>query len=96
VTESPVCQRVAYPEFFNRLIRMKTAKASNATASPGLGLGVGAVALNSCPSTDMSLFCQFSRFFQVVTMVVTLAIIVWVVYSLVIPYLTKKGRGGRR
>jgi hypothetical protein len=75
---------------------MKTAKASNAPAAPGVGLGVGAVALNSCPSTDMSLFCQFSRFFQVVMAIFTLAIIVWVVYNFVVPYLTKKGRGGRR
>jgi hypothetical protein len=65
-------------------------------ATPNLGLGVGAVALNTCPSTDNSLFCQFSRFFQVVMMLVTLAIVVYFVYTLAIPYLVKKTRGGRR
>jgi len=75
---------------------MKTAKASNPTAAPGLGLGVGAVALNSCPSTVMRLSCLSSRFFQVVMALFTLAVIVWVVYNFVVPYLTKKGRGGRR
>lgn len=94
MTERPVCQRVECPEF-SKYSSMKGARSSSAT-TPGLGLGVGAVAVNTCPRTDMSLFCQFSRFFQVVMMVFTLAVIVWVVYTLVIPYLTKKGRGGRR
>ena len=75
---------------------MKTAKASNTPAAPAFGLGAGAVALNPCASTDMSLFCQFSRFFQVVMALFTLAVIVLVVYNVVVPYLTKKGRGGRR
>jgi hypothetical protein len=74
---------------------MKGARSSGAT-SPGLGLGVGAVAMNTCPATDMSLFCQFSRFFQVIMMIFTLAVIGWIVYTLAIPYLMKKGRGGRR
>ena len=90
MTESPVCQREACPEF-SEYNRMKTAP-----AVPGIGLGVGAVALNQCASTDMSLFCQFSRFFQVVMALFTLAVIVLVVYNVVVPYLTKKGRGGRR
>ena len=63
--------------------------------TPSLGLGVGAVALNTCPSTDNSLFCQFSRFFQVVMMLVTLAVIFYFIYTLAVPYLVKNTRGRR-
>jgi hypothetical protein len=65
-------------------------------ASPGLGLGVGAVALNSCPSTDQSLFCQWSRFFQVFMQVITLVIILYFIYLFAVPYVFKKARAGRR
>jgi hypothetical protein len=61
-------------------------------STPGIGLGVGAVALNTCPSTDESIFCQFSRFFQVVMMIFTLAILAYFVYTYATPYLFKKGR----
>jgi hypothetical protein len=59
---------------------------------PGLGLGVGAVAVNQCPSTDQSIFCQWSRFFQVFMQVVTLIIVLWFIYTFAIPYIFKKGR----
>jgi len=61
--------------------------------SPGLGLGVGAVALNQCASTDESLFCQWSRFFQVFMQIITLVIVLYFIYTLAIPYLFKKSRG---
>lgn len=66
------------------------------SGGPGLGLGVGAVALNTCPVENMSLFCQFSRFFQVVMMVFTLCILAYFLYSFAAPYIFKKGGGSRR
>jgi hypothetical protein len=61
--------------------------------APGLGLGVGAVALNQCASTDNSLFCQWSRFFQVFMQVITVILVLWFIYTFAVPYLFKKGRG---
>lgn len=69
---------------------------SSSSNSPGLGLVGGAVAMNMCPSTDTSLFCQFSRFFQIFTMIITIVVILYFIYTLAIPYLVKKTRGGRR
>lgn len=63
--------------------------------SPALGLGVGAVAVNQCDSTDTSLFCQWSRFFQIFMQVITVIIVLYFIYTLAIPYLVKKGRSGR-
>ena len=61
-----------------------------------LGLGVGAVAVNQCASTDDSLFCQWSRFFQIFMQIITVIIVLYFIYTLAIPYLVKAGRSGRR
>jgi len=63
---------------------------------PALGLGVGAVALNQCASTDESLFCQWSRFFQIFMQVITVIIVLYFIYTFAIPYVVRKGRSGRR
>lgn len=49
---------------------------------PSIGFGVGAVAVNTCPSTDEDLFCQFSRAFQIFTSIVTIVLVLYVVYML--------------
>ena len=67
-----------------------------ARGGPVLGLGVGALALNQCASTDDSLFCQWSRFFQVFMQVITVVIVLYFIYTFAIPYLVKMGRSGRR
>jgi hypothetical protein len=61
---------------------------------PALGMGVGAVAVNTCPSTDNSFFCQFSRIFQIITTVLTTLLLFWVVYIIFSTYVFAK-RGGR-
>jgi hypothetical protein len=61
---------------------------------PALGMGVGAVAVNTCPSTDNSLFCQVSRIFQMIGMFLSTIIMIWLLYIILSPYLFSK-RGGR-
>ena len=56
------------------------------------GVGVGAVALNVCDVSNESFFCQFSRFFQVVMMIFTLVILVFVAYTFAVPYIFKMSR----
>ena len=60
---------------------------------PSIGFGVGAVAVNTCPSTDESLFCQFSRAFQIFTSIVTIVIVLYVVYILASVYFGSKKSG---
>ena len=61
---------------------------------PALGMGVGAVAVNTCPSTDNSLFCQVSRIFQIISWIFSTLIIIWIIYWLAKGYFGGK-RGGR-
>ena len=62
---------------------------------PHLGLGVGAVAVNSCPSTDNSLFCQVSRIFQIISWIFSVFVILFFIYVFFAkPYFGGK-RGGR-
>lgn len=61
---------------------------------PALGMGVGALAVNTCPSTDNSFFCQFSRIFQMITTVLTTLLLLWFVYVIFSTYVFAK-RGGR-
>jgi hypothetical protein len=68
-----------------------------ARGGPVLGLGVGAVAVNQCASTDNSLFCQLYSFFKIFMQVITVVIVLYFIYTFAIPYLVKSGRsGGRR
>jgi hypothetical protein len=60
---------------------------------PYLGLGVGAVSVNSCTTSDTSFFCQFSRIFQMIMWVFTLLFIAWVLFTIIPPMLGKRGRG---
>ena len=64
---------------------------------PSFGVGVGALAVNSCPSTDTSLFCQFQRFFQVFTQVITLIVIFIMIiffgYYVWMAFFSKRGKG---
>ncbi len=66
------------------------------SGGPVLGLGVGAVAVNQCASTDNSLFCQWSRFFQIFMQIITVIIVLYFIYTIAIPYVVKKGPSGRR
>ena len=55
--------------------------------------GVGAVAVNSCPSTDTTYFCQFQRFFQVFMQVIILFVILYFIYSVATTYFSKGSKG---
>ena len=69
--------------------------ARRSSNSPGLGLGagVGAIAVNTCSSEDKSLFCQASRFFQIIGWIFSTLIMIWVVYLLLDIYvLSKRGK----
>jgi hypothetical protein len=62
-------------------------------ASPGLGLGVGAVAVNTCSSEDKSMFCQASRIFQIISWIFTTLIFLWIAYVFFDIYvLSKRGK----
>ena len=56
----------------------------------GLNLVGGAVSVNQCKATDMTWYCQFSRFFSTLMMVITVIAIVYVLYILAKVYLFKK------
>jgi hypothetical protein len=60
---------------------------------PSFGFGVGAVAVNTCPSTDESLFCQFSRAFQVFTSILTILLVLYIVYIFGRAYFGSKKSG---
>jgi hypothetical protein len=61
---------------------------------PALGMGVGAVAVNTCPSTDNSFFCQFSRIFQMITTILSTLLLLWLVYVVFSTFVFNR-RGGR-
>ena len=63
-------------------------------SSPGLGFGVGAVAMNVCSSEDNSMFCQASRIFQIISWIFTIIIFIWIFYVFFDIYVLSKG--GRR
>ena len=46
----------------------------------GLGLVTGAVAVNTCPIENQTLFCQFSRIFQVISWIFTICIFMYIAY----------------
>ena len=65
------------------------------SSSPGIGLGagVGALAVNTCSSEDKSMFCQASRFFQIIGWIFSTLIFLWVAYVFFDIYvLSKRGK----
>ena len=69
--------------------------ARRSSNSPGLGLGagVGAIAVNTCSSEDKSLFCQASRFFQIIGWIFSTLVFLWVAYVFFDIYvLSKRGK----
>jgi len=62
--------------------------------TPGLGLGVGAVAVNTCSSEDKSMFCQASRIFQAIYWIFSIIMFSWILYILFDIYVLSK-RGPR-
>ena len=58
----------------------------------GLNLVGGVVGVNQCNATDMSWYCQFSRFFSIIMMIVTLICIIYVLYTLAKIYIFKKNK----
>jgi hypothetical protein len=65
------------------------------SSSPGIGLGagVGAVAVNTCSSEDKSMFCQASRFFQIIGWIFSTLVFLWVAYVFFDIYvLSKRGK----
>ena len=65
--------------------------------SSGLGLGAMAVGgtINSCPSSDTSLFCQTSRVFQVNSWIFSILVFLVVIYYFASIFLASKGKGGK-
>jgi len=62
--------------------------------TPGLGFGVGALAVNTCSSEDKSMFCQASRIFQVISWIFSILVFTWIIYIFLSMYVFSKG--GRR
>ena len=65
--------------------------------SPGLGLGAMAVGgtINSCPSSDTSLFCQTSRVFQVISWIFSILVFLVVVYYFASIFLASRGKSAK-
>ena len=65
--------------------------------SSGLGLGAMAVGgtINSCPSSDTSLFCQTSRVFQVISWIFSILVFLVVIYYFASIFLASRSKGGK-
>jgi hypothetical protein len=86
--------------------RSKTSSSSSTSSSSIIGTGGGIMgtgvfghfgSINQCPADNTSFFCQFSRIFSMIMMVLTLLFIVFILYTLArafLPALAK--RSGRR
>ena len=58
----------------------------------GLGLGVGAVAVNTCPIENQTLFCKFSRIFQVISWIFSICVFLAIAYFFIKVFFFSKGR----
>jgi hypothetical protein len=68
----------------------KSSPPSSPPSIPSLGFLTGV--LSTCPSEDTSIFCQFSRFVQIIGMIVFLLAVLYTIYAFAYPYLFKKSR----
>jgi hypothetical protein len=57
----------------------------------GLGLGVGAVAVNTCPIDNQTLFCKFSRLFQVISWIFSIFVFLVITYFFIKVFFFSKG-----
>ena len=86
---------------------MKSKKVSTGVGASAAGAGAGAAASNflsnsggmfhtgaitSCPPNDMSFFCQMSRWFNILIMVLVVLALVYIAYVFIGPYFMKKRR----
>ena len=86
---------------------MKSKRASTGVGASAAGAGAGAAASNflsnsggmfhtgaitSCPANDMSFFCQMSRWFSILIMVLVVLALVYIAYVFIGPYFMKKRR----
>jgi hypothetical protein len=86
---------------------MKSKKASTGVGASAAGAGAGAAAsnflsnsggmfhtgvLNSCPANDMSFFCQMSRWFSILMIIIAVLVIIYLAYVFIGPYFMKKRR----
>ena len=66
------------------------AAASNFLSNSGGMFHTGAI--TSCPPNDMSFFCQMSRWFNILIMVLVVLALVYIAYVFIGPYFMKKRR----
>lgn len=69
---------------------------AKSSGMPMTGVGVGAVAVNSCPVDDQSLFCRVSRLFQIISWIFGTIVMIWIAYIFLDEYVFSKGRGRRK
>jgi hypothetical protein len=62
----------------------------------GIGASGSSGILMACPSNDTSFFCQFSRIFKIIMMVVSLLAIVYIAYAFFIAKKAPFSLGGAR
>jgi hypothetical protein len=65
---------------------------SNNTGLGDLFGGFSFIGINACSSKDLDWYCQFSRFFSVIIMVIVLLAIFAVIYNFSKEYLFKKNK----
>ncbi|NBO70650.1 hypothetical protein EBV26_09250 [bacterium] len=73
----------------NRMVRVR----NSGSSMPMTGIGLGAVAVNTCPVDDQSLFCRVSRLFQIISWIFGTMVMIWVAYIFLDIYVFSKGRG---
>jgi len=67
-----------------------SAGASNFLSNSGGMFHTGV--LNSCPANDMSFFCQMSRWFSILMIIIAVLVIIYLAYVFIGPYFMKKRR----
>ena len=74
---------------------MKSKKASTGVGASALSNSGGMFhtgVLNSCPANDMSFFCQMSRWFSILMIIIAVLVIIYLAYVFIGPYFMKKRR----
>ena len=71
---------------------VRSHSSNNSGLLGGLFGGFHLVGVNECSSSDLGWYCQFSRFFSVIIMIIVLLAIVAFLYNFSKTYLFKKNK----
>ena len=73
---------------------MRKSSNSSMPSMPSMpSLGVGATVMNTCSANNESLFCKFSRGFQIIMWIFSICLILYFIYVFVWPFVSQKMKG---